>query len=280
VGASAPIHSRDQRPSVGAIPEQYLQILEQVEMNGWPSMNWKDGYTMLHWSADKGYGELCRYLVQIDADPGARDLRDRSPIDVARDAGHHNVASLLHDLLQQPRETICLSTFARPAGAGSMPKGNAQFNRDRGRTTTLSFAENLSDVSDRSSQVEASKAIPEAYVKVMEQIENIGWEKMQWARGFTLLHWAAKNDMPELVARFMYQTGDPNHRDNSGRTAMDYARDHGAHGALAQLNRGPPKELPKMMSAVVSRRPRGSAAVEGTPHFASSGLHIMDGESY
>ena len=28
---------------------------------------------------------------------------------------------------------------------------------------------------------------------VMQQIDLIGWEKMRWARGFTLLHWAAKH---------------------------------------------------------------------------------------
>ena len=28
---------------------------------------------------------------------------------------------------------------------------------------------------------------------VMQQIDLVGWDKMQWARGFTLLHWAAKH---------------------------------------------------------------------------------------
>ena len=28
---------------------------------------------------------------------------------------------------------------------------------------------------------------------VMQQIDQIGWDKMCWGRGFTLLHWAAKH---------------------------------------------------------------------------------------
>lgn len=27
----------------------------------------------------------------------------------------------------------------------------------------------------------------------MQQIDQIGWDKMCWGRGFTLLHWAAKH---------------------------------------------------------------------------------------
>lgn len=274
VGATAPIHSKEQRPHVNEIPEQYLVILEQVEMNGWSSMNWKDGYTMLHWSADKGYADLCRYLVQLDADPGARDIKDRDPIDIARNAGHSNVASLLEDLLSQPRETISLSTFSRPQGTEGQEARRKEFARDRVRTT-MSFGDNQSEVSSHRSSVESAKAIPEAYVKVMEQIEKIGWEKMQWARGFTLLHWAAKNDMPDLVARFMYQKGNPNHRDDNGRSAIDYARDHVARAALARLSQGPPTELPKIMSSIVSRRERNSIIVEGRP-LDSSRLPIQD----
>eukprot|EP00438_Fugacium_kawagutii_P021111 Skav213901 [mRNA] locus=scaffold1439:75331:87799:- [translate_table: standard] len=39
----------------------------------------------------------------------------------------------------------------------------------------------------------SSDGIPEAYLRVMQQIDQIGWDKMCWGRGFTLLHWAAKH---------------------------------------------------------------------------------------
>ena len=67
---------------------------------------------------------------------------------------------------------------------------------------------------------------------------------MQWARGFTLLHWAAKHDAADLCARFLAQGADPYHKDDSGKSAFDYANDKRAVNAIAQLEKEPPKESP------------------------------------
>lgn len=66
-------------------------------------------------------------------------------------------------------------------------------------------------------------SVPEAYLKIMENIDNNGWETIQWARGFTLLHWAAKNNRTDLCIRFLRQGADPNSTDDKGRTPADYA---------------------------------------------------------
>ena len=42
---------------------------------------------------------------------------------------------------------------------------------------------------------------------VMQQIDQIGWDKMCWGRGFTLLHWAAKHALwLQLYWIFMMQS--------------------------------------------------------------------------
>jgi len=101
-GVTAPMHKLDQRPSVSGIPAQYLQLLSQIESTGWNSVNWKNGYTMLHWAASKGHADLCRYLVDLDANVNMQDKQMRTPLAIARNAGHGQVVSALEDLKRRP----------------------------------------------------------------------------------------------------------------------------------------------------------------------------------
>lgn len=112
-------------------------------------------------------------------------------------------------------------------------------SEDRGRRM-VSFAatESRSSTSSISTQSELRASVPEAYLKVMGQIDEVGWDRMRWAHNFTLLHWASKNDRPDLCQRFMSQRGDPSAKDDSGRTALDYAREHGAEASLEVMERG------------------------------------------
>jgi len=96
-GGNAPMHHRERRPSVSSIPQAYLQLLEQIETTGWTSVTWKNGYTMLHWAASKGHADLCRYLMELDADPLMHDKQNRTPMDIANNAGHAHVALILNE---------------------------------------------------------------------------------------------------------------------------------------------------------------------------------------
>merc|ERR1712083_539339 len=80
------------------IPAPHAQLLQQIETQGWHMMKWKDGYTMLHWAAQNGHEDLCRYLVQLGADPAAKDGQDLSPADFARDNGHEKLARIIREL--------------------------------------------------------------------------------------------------------------------------------------------------------------------------------------
>merc|ERR1719219_1219971 len=90
-------------------------------------------------------------------------------------------------------------------------------------------------MSPRPISPEKRSSLPAAYLDVMQQIDRSGWDKMQWANGFTLLHWAARSGDLELCRRFLSQRADPNHRDDAGRSAVDYAQAGGHTAAIAEL---------------------------------------------
>jgi len=87
----------DQAPPIRDLPEPYLRVLQQIQQYGWNSMNWRDGYSMLHWAASKGRGDVCEMLARppIDADLDARDREGRTAEDVAREAGYNDIVDLL-----------------------------------------------------------------------------------------------------------------------------------------------------------------------------------------
>lgn len=103
LGTKAPVHTHQQTPTFTNIPESYQKVLVQIRTHGWRSMSWRDGYTMLHWAANKGHKDICTYLVELDADPNRADGHGRTPIDIARNAGNQELTSLLQDLRSRRR---------------------------------------------------------------------------------------------------------------------------------------------------------------------------------
>lgn len=232
------------------VPSAYLHVLEQVESQGWHTVSWKSGYTMLHWAASKGHGELCRYLMRLDADIGARDAEGCTAVDCATRRGHHEVALII----QQTETALHTSDIERGWLSLSSPPPERMEHRRA--------ADGEENDTSR-----ASGPIPDAYLKVMQQIDEVGWDSMQWSRSFTLLHWAAKRDAADLCARFLAQRADPLQRDASGRDAFDYAREHGGARALLQLEAGAPQELPSMPRLSRLHEIAGAMDQNGVPRF-------------
>lgn len=215
-------------------------------------MNWKDGYTMLHWAAQKDKPELCRYLIDMDADPSGRDAQRRTPLDFAEKHQASQALRILEEHVSHHR--------------GSVHQGNgvgAALARASIRPS-LSHGASQDSLEVHSNASSGPKPIPEGYLKVISQIDNLGWDKMEWARGFTLLHWASKNDRADLCAHFLFRKADPEHRDHQGKNAIDYASQHGSRAALELLQSSSPLEDPKLniYEMPVSSAPRKSAFVD------------------
>jgi len=254
----APFQARYSRPSV-SLPEPYVRVLNQIETQGWQTIQWKNQFTMLHWAASKGHVDLCEYLLQLNADLQAVDAQGRRPRDCARHSGQSGALTLLEEaeVLPQPPAALRQRSVSRQRKATTIMPDNM----------THELSQSDSSKSPESYGA-AEKPVPEVYAKVMEQIDKIGWEKMQWARGFTLLHWAAKHDRPDLCDRFLRQGALPDQKDDSDRSAMDYARDSGSRAALEVLVAGPGalgEEPLGSLGTVVDRKPRDSQPVIATP---------------
>jgi hypothetical protein len=101
---TAPVEMNGGRPASlsATLPEPYMKVLGNIEKHGWHSMNWRDGYTMLHWAASKGHVDVCKYLVQLSANPMALDGQRRTPIDIAVENRHEDLANILRGL-KSPR---------------------------------------------------------------------------------------------------------------------------------------------------------------------------------
>lgn len=93
-------------------------------------------------------------------------------------------------------------------------------------------------------------------------IDELGWQGIEWDGDYTLLHWAAKHDMADLVARFLLRGADPYHCDDFGKTAYDYAEEKNCTKALKQLEKGPPAQEPPVLMVPISNEPRKSIPVK------------------
>eukprot|EP00913_Durusdinium_trenchii_P020275 g19048.t1 len=153
-------------------------VIKVVEERGWHAVNWIEGFTLLHWAAEKGLADFCRYFVALNADPNATDSRGRTALQCATDSHQNDAELVLRELMGL--ETIADARMKDECGSMS-----------RRATVVQAVRQNLS-------QSGSSEGIPEAYLRVMQQIDQIGWDKMCWGRGFTLLHWAAKHDRADL----------------------------------------------------------------------------------
>jgi len=81
-------------------------------------------------------------------------------------------------------------------------------------------------------------ALPEGYATVLLEIERSGWDAMEWEKGFTLLHWAAKNGCPQLCEKLLGHGADARAIDEGCRSAFDYARERGCSRTIEALERG------------------------------------------
>ncbi|CAJ1430312.1 unnamed protein product, partial [Effrenium voratum] len=214
------------------LPPAYREVLKQVVASGWDSVRWKEGFSMLHWAASKGEVDLARYLLQLRADPDARDdTHQRTPLDWAEHEGHVEAAEMLR---RQTRSRLLgrlstrRKTFQQERSSLPVQQGQA-----------VPAPRRKSEAAPRRRSRRKS-VMPESYIPVLEEIDRRGWNNMQWTNGFTLLHWAAQNDQPDLVEQLFTKAADPLQKDDAGRTALDFARESGSLAVVEALKRYSP----------------------------------------
>jgi len=195
------------RVDLKGVTKDTLVMVEQVEKQGWTSVRWENNYTLLHWSALMGHAELCQHLLRLEADPNLMDGEGRTPLEYAKG-----------------REVIDVLKSGRAILPSVIPES----------------ALKVPTMADEASDTSSEGGIPEKYIPVMEQVQKYGWETVDWVRGYTLLHWASKNDKAELCSYFLHLRADPLAVDAREKTCFDYAREFKSHAALAALQ-GPSK---------------------------------------
>jgi len=122
VGASVPAREvTGRRPNIGGIPARYFQVLQQVESQGWHAVKWKDGFTMLHWAAERSYDDLCRYLIELGADPSAVDGQGRTAADCAERSGHSEIANMILEASNYRRKSVYSSACPSRGGSAGGP---------------------------------------------------------------------------------------------------------------------------------------------------------------
>eukprot|EP00435_Cladocopium_sp_Y103_P074518 s52_g49.t1 len=115
------VRSSKKRPDVDDLAPAYKKVLENIEKHSWRAMEWKGGWTMLHWAAKHGKKELCLYLLTQQANPSEKDDEGRSALDVAREANHMDLLVAFQEKLTMPRESVSSIAFT-PAAPAVTPK--------------------------------------------------------------------------------------------------------------------------------------------------------------
>jgi len=212
---------------------------------------------MLHWAANIGNGDLCKYLSECKGDPCAQDKDGRRPRDCAEENGQTHMSCIFDEIEAKFRRGTISQATVSPALQQGM-KGKTI--RTTTRSTTMMRGGGYdSEDSNHNVESELANAIPPEHLKAIEAIDEDGWKSIDWDDNFTLFNWAAQNTRPDLVAQFIWKRADPDHLDGHGKSAINYAREHNSKDALHSLL-NPPTAPPPFLGTVGAHHPQTSMA--------------------
>jgi len=125
---------------------------------------------------------------------------------------------------------------ANPYGLPSVPLNSAETRRPSLTAREFHTIEDAPAIptvvpQDTGGQVALPRAsidaLPAPYQEVLLQIQNSGWDSVTWKRGYTMLHWAAKESDEEMIKHLVALRGDPGSVDEKGRSPADIAHKNG-----------------------------------------------------
>jgi len=199
----------EQKLSMGC--RRAMELVLKVGLRG---IQWQKDFTALHLAAKDGHKAMAHRLLQMRADPLARDSNKMTPIDYAKQQHHMQVADILVAASGSPgnryekKGKVAEETKLKPASA-----------------TSLELRKQLSGLD-----------LPADLRKVCEGVADGGWSRITWQGGFTGLHLAAKAGN-EAAVKFLLQakaTVALKAQDMKGRQPVDLAIAHG-HAHLVPL---------------------------------------------
>eukprot|EP00397_Hematodinium_sp_SG-2012_P003081 GEMP01003089.1.p1 GENE.GEMP01003089.1~~GEMP01003089.1.p1 ORF type:complete len:1314 (-),score=402.40 GEMP01003089.1:473-4414(-) len=202
------------RPDTSMLPERNLEYLEQVERAGWNSVQWDNGYSLLHWCSKRGFTDICMYLVDLKADVGLVDSNGKNALDYAREKGHYDLCSSLDEVMYTQRFQD--EQYVAPSSSDPLLQPPTQLV-----------------ISNQANQRPDVSQLPPDNLAYLAQVESEGWDSVCWDNGYSLLHWCAKRGLTDLCLYLVELHADPEAQDNKGNSPMDYAK-MGEHHDLVQ----------------------------------------------
>eukprot|EP00435_Cladocopium_sp_Y103_P072797 s140_g41.t1 len=110
-----------------------------------------------------------------------------------------------------------------------------------------------------------SPPLPPIIAASVEAVESYGWQAMHGGRNdWTALHWAAAEGRQVLCAKLLREKADPAQVDDTGKSALDYAREAKQHSTWLMLSQSQQEHLAK--SKATMTWPRSEAAGRGAPY--------------
>jgi len=138
--------------------------------------------------------------------------------------------TILHWAAMEGRSDVCRRLLA--AGADPLCEDERGWTPvvcagEAGETEVLSLLTSFTQ-SRSTCKVEKESPIPPIIAASVEAVENYGWQAMHGGRNdWTALHWAAAEGRHVLCARLLKENADPTQVDDTGKSALDYAREAG-----------------------------------------------------
>ncbi|CAD7958776.1 unnamed protein product [Amoebophrya sp. A120] len=127
------------------VPPAYIQVIRQIEQEGYHNMKWQLNYSLLHWASKKGIKKLVEYLVQLNADVNAVDsISSKSPLDYASDFGHFEICDFLASAGALPR--IQREKRAKLEGNQARNRSNGGATRNLSTASSANKTRNVEDV--------------------------------------------------------------------------------------------------------------------------------------
>lgn len=132
--------------------------------------------------------------------------------------------------VDEPTTAVILSCGADAPSAASTTAGRSPAAGSDDR-------DDFCIASEGSRSPDASAQLPPEFTEHLRTIETYGWKDapIVWKDGFSLLHWAARENRPALCERLIRFKADPRTADDLGRTALHCARNRSSYDALAVL---------------------------------------------